>query len=78
MVTKEEWEILLEDQRTLMRMKGRITFDCFHLKSKKDRVYCDLGNLLSQAKDGSMDKLSVLRGVTSGACKGCLNYEGGE
>jgi len=62
-------------EREFRRRHGRITFDCFELKSSgKGRVYCSKGRLLGRAKDGSMDELSILRGITSGACKDCPDY----
>jgi len=57
---------------------GRITFDCFNLKIRGDRAYCSKGYLLGRAKDGTLALITVLRGVTSGVCKDCIDYEGGD
>ena len=62
-------------EREFRRRHGRITFDCFELRSSgKGRVYCSKGRLLGRAKDGSMNELSALRGITSRICKGCPDY----
>lgn len=62
----------LEQQRAEKRITGgRLTFDCFNLKCKGDRAYCSKGLMLGQAKDGSIALITVLRGITSGACKKC-------
>lgn len=52
----------------------RLTFDCFHLKYRDDRAYCDLGKRLGRAQDGFISLLMVLRGMTSGACKNCEDF----
>ena len=64
----------LEEQRALRRLSGRLTFDCLYLKCKGDRVYCDKGRLLGQSRDGSLALISVLRGITSGSCRGCEDF----
>jgi len=65
----------LEAQRVDKQKRGRITYNCFNLKYNKDgRVQCSKGRLLTRSKDGSMDELSALRGITSGACKDCPDY----
>ena len=66
----------LENERD--RKKGRLTFNCMKLMCKGDRAFCSLGKRLGQAKDGGMALVSALRGVTSGTCKACKDYEGGE
>ena len=65
----------LENERD--RKKGRLTFNCMNLKCQGDRAFCSLGKRLGQAKDGGMALVSVLRGITSGTCKECKEYEGG-
>jgi len=64
----------LEDERDRKRGDGRISYDCFHLKLRDNRVYCDKGKLLGPARDGSLSLLYVLRGVCSGACRECKEY----
>ena len=68
----------LEQVRTVKRKSGRLTFDCLNLRCKDDRAYCSKGKLLGRAKDGSLDLLTVLRGMTSGTCKGCGDYSSDE
>ena len=70
---------ILEDQRNLRRLhQGRISFDCFNLKAREGRAYCAKGHLLGRAKDGTLDLTTVLRGVLSGACRNCKDFDGGE
>lgn len=64
----------LEQQRAIKRKTDRLTFDCFNLRCKGDRVYCSKGKPLGRAKDGSMILVSVLRGVTSGICRDCEDF----
>ena len=69
----------LEEQRSQMRARiGRITFDCFNLKEKGDRAICSKKHHLGRAKNGTLALLAVLQGVTSGACKDCTDFEGGD
>ena len=69
----------LEKQRVLKRFgSGRLTFDCLKATVKGDRVFCSEGRLLGQAKDGSLALITVLRGITSGTCKGCKDYSSDE
>ncbi len=77
---KDIWDnesalIRLEKQRDARRRaNGRLSFDCYNLKFKGDRAYCSKGERLGRAKDGSMKLISVLQGITAGACIGCKNY----
>ncbi len=65
----------LEEQRNSLRESGKImTFDCLNTRVKDNRVFCTKGKLLGQAKDGSLDLITVLRGVCSGSCKDCEDY----
>lgn len=65
----------LEKERDLRRSDGkRLTFDCLNLKCKGDRAYCSKGMRLGQSKDGSMFLVTVLKGITSGACKSCFDF----
>ena len=65
----------LERQRDELRRRGgRLTFDCMNLASGKDRARCLKGHILGQARDGSLALISVLRGISSGTCKGCGDY----
>lgn len=69
----------LEALRELRRKKsGRITFDCYTLKVRGDRVYCAKGYLLGRAKDGTADLATILTGILFGVCKDCRDYDGGE
>jgi len=68
----------LEQMRAGKRGTGRLTFDCGNTVVRGDRVYCSLGKLLGQAKDGSLSLLVVLRGITSGTCKNCREYSSEE
>ena len=68
----------LEYQRFVKRGTGRLTFDCMHAVVKGDRVSCSKGRLLGQARDGALALIMVLRGITSGACKSCLDYSAEE
>ena len=76
----EDKELLdkLEQQRATKRVTGRLTFDCQNTLVKGDRVFCSKGKLLGQAKDGSLALIVVLRGITSGTCKGCGDYSSDE
>jgi len=65
----------LEALREAKRKTGRLTYDCYNLKTRiGGRVYCSKGRMLGRARDGSLGELSVLRGMTSGTCKGCPDY----
>jgi len=65
----------LEKQRDSVRESGkRLTFDCFSLKVKGDRAHCSMGIRLGQAKDSSLDIVTVLRGICSGSCKKCAYF----
>jgi hypothetical protein len=69
----------MEAQRDIARAQGkRLSYDCFNLKCRgdTDRVYCSRGKLLGQSKDGTLLLVSVLRGMTSGACKDCKDFDG--
>ena len=66
----------LEIERS--KKKGRLTFNCMKLKCRGDRAFCSLGKRLGQAKDGGLALVSVLRGITSGTCKSCIDYEDGD
>ena len=55
---------------------GRLSYDCFNLKVKKDRVFCSKGKKLGCAKDGTLNFVSVIRGLTSGVCKNCKDFDG--
>lgn len=74
------WESLsAEELRNRRREKsGRITFDCFNLKVRGNRVHCACGYLLGRAKDGTADLNTVMRGILFGTCKVCKDYDGGE
>ena len=54
--------------------QGRLTFNCLELRCGGDRAWCSKGHKLGQARDGSLTLISVLRGTTSGTCKGCSEY----
>ena len=64
----------LDKQRSIKRETGRITFDCYNARPRGDRVFCSKGKLLGQARDGSLSMVLVLRGITSGTCKDCEDY----
>ena len=69
----------LDAVRSGLRLKGkRLTFDCLNLKCRGERVHCAKGKLLGQARDGSLALITVLRGMTSGACVNCGDFEGGD
>ena len=68
----------LEKVRTAKRKTGRLTFDCLSAVVRGDRVHCSKGKLLGQARDGSLALITVLRGITSGTCKGCWDYSSDE
>ena len=68
----------LEQRRAVKRVTGRLTFDCLRTRFRGDRVYCSRGKLLGQAIDGSLALITVLRGITSGTCKGCKDYSSDE
>ena len=68
----------LERMRATKRVTGRLTFDCLNNMVRGDRVFCSKGKLLGQAKDGSLALIVVLRGITSGTCKGCEDYSSDE
>ena len=66
----------LEDQRDILRKSGkRMTFDCINNRVIEDRVVCKEGKSLGQSEDGSVALITVLRGITSGACKNCEYFE---
>ncbi len=52
----------------------RMTYDCFHLRVKGLRAYCSKGKHLGQARDGSLDLLYIMRGMSSGVCKCCADF----
>uniref|UniRef100_A0A6M3KAX9 Uncharacterized protein n=1 Tax=viral metagenome TaxID=1070528 RepID=A0A6M3KAX9_9ZZZZ len=62
----------LETERN--KKQGRLTFNCMNLKCQGDRAFCSKGHILGQAKDKGLALISVLRGITSGACKDCKEY----
>lgn len=65
----------MEKERAIRKLKGqRLTFDCLNLRFRDDRAVCSLGKHLGQAEDGSLLLVSVLRGVTSGVCKNCKDF----
>lgn len=68
----------LERMRAVKRKSGRLTFDCLNTVVKGDRVLCSKSKLLGRSRDGSLSLLMVLRGITSGTCKGCWDYSSGE
>ena len=74
------WDsIVYEERRSEARFhRGRITFDCFNLKVRGDRVFCSKSHLLSRAKDGTADLITILRGTCFGVCKKCKDYDGGD
>lgn len=73
-----DWE-KQEEQRELARVnQGRLTFDCYHLKVAGDRCVCSKGHQLSPARDGGMILKDVLNGKTSGTCRDCEEFDGGE
>lgn len=69
----------LEIQRGEQRKKGKISYDCFHLKMKQvdfvDKVYCKKGYLLTRSRDGTATLTPILRGILLGTCKDCLDYD---
>ena len=68
----------LEKQRAIKRGSGILTFDCLNLKCQGDRAHCTKGELLGQARDGTLDLKVVLGGILSGTCRNCKDYDGGE
>lgn len=64
----------LQELRDVKRGSERLTFDCFNLKYKEDRVHCARGRKLGTAKDGSLALITVLRGITSSVCKNCNDF----
>ena len=65
----------LEQKRLEASRKKRITFSCFNGKVRGDRVFCAKGYRLGGNKSATMPLLSVLRGMSSGACKSCPDYD---
>ena len=65
----------LRDKR---RRDGKLTYDCFNLKQRGDVAYCSKGYALSLADDGSLELEDVLKGVTSGVCRTCKDFDGEE
>lgn len=67
------------EARRGQKKEPTFTYDCHNAHCRGDRVYCSIGYRLSiKAKDGTMGLIGVLRGVTSGQCKKCLDFEGDE
>lgn len=64
----------LEELRLNKKGIGRLTFDCFNLKSIGERAYCSKRKRIGQAADGSMSLIAVLRGKTSGVCRNCKDF----
>ena len=74
----EDKDVLAKLEIERSKKQGRLTFNCTKLKCQGDRAFCSLGKRLGQANDGGLALVSVLRGITSGTCKSCLDYEDGE
>lgn len=71
----QEFLKIQEERRAAKRFNsGRLTFDCFHLKYRGDRAHCSLAKRLGTSRDGSLSLANVLRGITSGTCRGCKNF----
>ena len=68
----------LERMRTVKGRTGKLTFDCLNSIVRGDRVSCSKGKLLGRSRDGSLALITVLRGITSGTCKGCGDYSSDE
>lgn len=65
----------LEKKRDSLRAKGkRLTFDCLNLRCRGKRAHCSKGYSLSIAKDGGLNLLIVLKGVTASICKNCRDF----
>lgn len=68
----------LEHRREEQRKKWRIPYDCFHAKLQGNKVVCAKGYNLRGKSSNVVSLLSVLRGISSSACKVCPDYENGE
>ena len=61
----------LESIRDSLRANGkRLSFDCFNLKCQGDRAVCSEGKMNS-----SRLLVSILRGRTYDACRGCQVFD---
>lgn len=57
---------------------SRLSYDCFKLKCKGNRAVCSEGAHLGQSSDGTLDLVTVLRGITPTVCKRCELFDGGD
>lgn len=65
----------LEKQRDQLKQVGKkMTYECLNAVVSGDRVRCKLGKALGTADDGSVALITVLRGICSGTCKSCMDY----
>ncbi len=69
------------DRLRQQRRQGKaITYDCRNAAVIPGlKVSCRKGkNLNANARDQAVNLVAILRGYTSGACRGCPFYEGGD
>lgn len=58
------------------RYQERVAYHCRFMVCTKDRCSCLHGEKLGLAKDGSLDKVSLLvRGVTPKVCRKCARFD---
>lgn len=70
--TQESLEFIRNKRR---KGSGRVSYDCFNLKSKRDRAYCSIGySLNNNSMDGSLALVSILKGWTPSICRECKHF----
>lgn len=66
----------MEGLREDRRKRRRLIYDCGGARVDPDhRVRCRHGYILSDTRNGGVELLSVLRGVTPSCCQTCTQYE---